>query len=191
MWTDEDGRRWKQCVDPRRGRWRLRQFHLDRQGWYLEGATPGDDHLHEEDFDDRTVGRRRARVQAERGDGRIELENHRATSFQTRVRTHQAHSIFFHEANHRDHLFVRRSRVYLHRCVEDQVRCVEHELIHLASVLSFRYLSVSLSSELVPKGTVLGSIDLTHQHSTTDKHFEHSPLPLVHFTSLIQSAQWV
>ena len=117
VWFGLYGRPRKQCLNLRCAR-SLLTF---KDGTMEEETTPGDDDLHE---------RRRARIQAERADGWIQLENHRATRFQNGVRTHQPHSIFFHAA-------VRRNGVCLLFDVEGQVRGAECELVDLASVLSW------------------------------------------------------
>ena len=42
------------------------------------------------------------------------------------------------------------------------------------------------SRVVVPGRSQSRAVDLGYQQSTTDRHVEHSPLPLVHFTSLRQ-----
>ena len=56
MWMGQDERRRKQYVDPRRGRSDFDGSVLIIQNAILEvRATPGDDHLHEQGFDNRQV----------------------------------------------------------------------------------------------------------------------------------------
>ena len=97
----------------------------------------------------------------------IQLEKHRATRFQNGVRTHQTHSIFFHEASHRDQL-----------CLSPSLCRRARFLVSLVN-LAFSYkvfgcvvVEWARAQGHRPREEGRG-VDLTRQHSTTDKHFEH------------------